>query len=249
MLLIDSKKNLTITFDVYEVKLPLPLNPSLKYLVFKFKYLQRRKQLQSHFLMQSVTFTKASGQDTTFYLLKYNPSICCGRISVINWLIKFFFHSTPIRVNFRKWEWVVSNVVKNLFNNVVFKKKIDKRGRKLVDFDSQRHNFQALQTSMSKKRDDAKIAKAREHLEEAKRTYEMLNSELHDELPALYDSRILFLVTNLQSLFNSEQVFHSETSKVRCVCFWWKKHFCFVWLCGRSEIAGCLCVFLAKILK
>jgi amphiphysin len=95
----------------------------------------------------------------------------------------------------------------------MLQKKIDKRGRKLVDYDSQRHSFQALQTNM-KKRDDAKIAKGREQLEEAKRTYEMLNSELHDELPALYDSRILFLVTNLQTLFNAEHVFHSEAAKV-----------------------------------
>lgn len=42
----------------------------------------------------------------------------------------------------------------------------------------------------------------------------MLNTELHDELPALHDSRILFLVTNLQTLFASEQQFHSETAKV-----------------------------------
>lgn len=83
----------------------------------------------------------------------------------------------------------------------------------MVDYDSQRHSFQALQTNM-KKRDDAKIAKGREQLEEAKRTYEMLNSELHDELPALFDSRILFYVTNLQSLFNAEHVFHSEAAKV-----------------------------------
>ena len=41
-----------------------------------------------------------------------------------------------------------------------------------------------------------------------------MNTELHDELPALFDSRILFLVTNLQTLFASEQMFHSETSKV-----------------------------------
>ena len=51
-------------------------------------------------------------------------------------------------------------------------------------------------------------------MENAKRTYEMLNSELHDELPALYDSRVLFLVTNMQTLFAAEEVFHSETSKV-----------------------------------
>lgn len=58
------------------------------------------------------------------------------------------------------------------------------------------------------------MTKGRESLEEAKRTYELLNTELHDELPALYDSRILFLVTNLQTLFASEQMFHNETSKI-----------------------------------
>ncbi|XP_044736490.1 amphiphysin [Chrysoperla carnea] len=93
------------------------------------------------------------------------------------------------------------------------RKKIDKRGRKLVDYDGQRHNFQNLQANNAKKRDDVKLTKAREQLEEAKRTYEQLNSELHDELPALYDSRVLFLVTNLQTLFSAEQVFHNETSK------------------------------------
>jgi amphiphysin len=95
----------------------------------------------------------------------------------------------------------------------VLQKKIDKRGRKLVDYDSQRHSFQSLQAN-PKKKDDIKITKSRESLEEAKRTYEQLNSELHDELPALYDSRVLFLVTNLQTLFAAEQVFHAETSKV-----------------------------------
>jgi len=93
------------------------------------------------------------------------------------------------------------------------RKKIDKRGRKLVDYDSQRHNYQSLQGN-PKKRDEIKVTKARESLEEAKRTYELLNSELHDELPALYDSRVLFLVTNLQTLFAAEQVFHAETAKV-----------------------------------
>ncbi|XP_065079323.1 myc box-dependent-interacting protein 1 isoform X3 [Ochlerotatus camptorhynchus] len=94
------------------------------------------------------------------------------------------------------------------------RKKIDKRGRKLVDYDSQRHSFQGLQSNAAKRKDDVKITKGREQLEEAKRTYEVLNTELHDELPALHDSRILFLVTNLQTLFASEQQFHSETAKV-----------------------------------
>merc|ERR1712130_665653 len=60
----------------------------------------------------------------------------------------------------------------------------------------------------------AKFIKAKEQMENAKRTYEVLNSELHDELPALHDSRILFLVTNMQTLFAAEEVFHSETAKV-----------------------------------
>lgn len=95
-----------------------------------------------------------------------------------------------------------------------FRKKIEKRGRKLVDYDGQRHSFQNLQANAAKRRDDVKVTKGREQLEEAKRTYEVLNSELHDELPALYDSRVLFYVNNLQTLFSAEQLFHSESHKV-----------------------------------
>merc|ERR1711872_598841 len=63
-------------------------------------------------------------------------------------------------------------------------------------------------------RNEGKYVRAKEQMENAKRTYEVLNSELHDELPALHDSRILFLVTNMQTLFAAEEVFHSETAKV-----------------------------------
>jgi len=94
------------------------------------------------------------------------------------------------------------------------RKKIEKRGRKLVDYDGQRHTFQALQTS--KKREEVKITRAKEQLEEAKRTFALFNAELNEELPALYESRVLFSITNLQTLFSAEQVFHSELSKVHC---------------------------------
>merc|ERR1711878_194917 len=92
------------------------------------------------------------------------------------------------------------------------RKKIDKRGRKLIDFDKERHNVQQMQSNPN--RNEAKFARAKESMENAKRTYELLNSELHDELPALFDSRVLFLVTNMQTLFAEEEVFHTETSKV-----------------------------------
>jgi len=91
------------------------------------------------------------------------------------------------------------------------RKKIDKRGRKLIDFDKERHAVQQMQNNPN--RNEAKFIKVKEQMENAKRTYEVLNSELHDELPALHDSRILFLVTNMQTLFAAEEVFHSETSK------------------------------------
>jgi len=92
------------------------------------------------------------------------------------------------------------------------RKKIDKRGRKLIDYDAERHTVQQMQNNPN--RNEGKYVRAKEQMENAKRTYEVLNSELHDELPALFDSRILFLVTNMQTLFAAEEVFHSETSKV-----------------------------------
>merc|ERR1712107_60660 len=71
-----------------------------------------------------------------------------------------------------------------------------------------------VQVQNNANRNEAKFVRAKESMENAKRTYEILNSELHDELPALHDSRILFLVTNMQTLFAAEEVFHSETAKV-----------------------------------
>jgi len=63
------------------------------------------------------------------------------------------------------------------------------------------------------KKDDIKVAKAREQMEEAKRLYEVLNKELLEELPALYDSRIPFLISTLQTLFEAETIFHNEYSQ------------------------------------
>ncbi|XP_021003524.1 myc box-dependent-interacting protein 1 isoform X2 [Parasteatoda tepidariorum] len=91
--------------------------------------------------------------------------------------------------------------------------KIAKRGRKLVDYDKCRHNLQSLQQP-NRKREEMKIGKAKERLDEARKMYEVINNELHDELPALYDSRISFLVTNLQTMFTSESQFHNENNKI-----------------------------------
>lgn len=95
------------------------------------------------------------------------------------------------------------------------REKISKRGRKLVDYDSQRHSFETLQQNQSAKQpDDAKLSKHRDQLDEARRVYESLNSELHDELPALYDNRLPFIITVFQRLFSSHITYHSDNLAV-----------------------------------
>uniref|UniRef100_T1J0N3 Uncharacterized protein n=1 Tax=Strigamia maritima TaxID=126957 RepID=T1J0N3_STRMM len=101
------------------------------------------------------------------------------------------------------------NNYQNQFAEV--RKRVDKRGRKLTDYDSCRHAYQSL-VSNTKKRDEAKIAKAKEQLDDARRLYEVLNNELYDELPALYDSRIPFVISNLQTIFSAEAIFHQEST-------------------------------------
>ncbi|GFQ92722.1 amphiphysin [Trichonephila clavata] len=90
--------------------------------------------------------------------------------------------------------------------------KISKRNRKLLDYDNSRHNLQNLETM--KKREDTKIAKAKEQLEDARNHFEVINSELHEELPALYDSRVSFFATHLQNLFLAEANFHKEDASL-----------------------------------
>ena len=65
----------------------------------------------------------------------------------------------------------------------LLKKKTEKLGRKLVDYDGQRHTFQASQTS--EKREEVKITRGKEQLEEGKRTFAVFNAELNEELLAL----------------------------------------------------------------
>ncbi|KAG9509969.1 Amphiphysin [Fragariocoptes setiger] len=97
--------------------------------------------------------------------------------------------------------------------------KIAKRGRKLVDYDGSRHNFEALRATYSvpgtrKPSDDAKLAKARDQMEESKRVYETLNSELHEELPSLYDNRLPLIISVLQRLYSAEMLYHSQSLNV-----------------------------------
>ncbi|XP_029911958.1 bridging integrator 2a [Myripristis murdjan] len=90
------------------------------------------------------------------------------------------------------------------------REKISKRGRKLVDYDSSRHQLEALQTA--KKRDDVKITKAEEDVNAAKSIYESINSELKEELPTLFQSRIGCYVSVFSAISTLRDTFLKEMS-------------------------------------
>ncbi|XP_036389442.1 bridging integrator 2a [Megalops cyprinoides] len=90
------------------------------------------------------------------------------------------------------------------------KERVAKRGRKLVDYDSSRHHLEALQNA--KKKDEAKIAKAEEEFQYAQSVFEEINTELRQDLPVLYQSRIGCYVTVFQNLSNLRDVFYKEMS-------------------------------------
>ncbi|KAK3557062.1 hypothetical protein QTP70_024459 [Hemibagrus guttatus] len=92
------------------------------------------------------------------------------------------------------------------------KERVAKRGRKLVDYDSSRHHLESLQSA--KKRDEAKISKAEEEFSRAQNVFEVINTELRDELPVLYQSRISCYVTMFQNISNLRDIFYKEMSKL-----------------------------------
>uniref|UniRef100_A0A8C9SX01 Myc box-dependent-interacting protein 1 n=1 Tax=Scleropages formosus TaxID=113540 RepID=A0A8C9SX01_SCLFO len=124
------------------------------------------------------------------------------------------------------------------------KARIDKRNRKLVDYDSARHHFASLQKG--KKKDEVKIAKpvsllekaapgwaqgilsahhvaqtnlsrsqAEEELGRAQKVFEEINVDLQEELPSLWNSRVGFYVNTFQSVARLQDKFHREMAKLK----------------------------------
>ncbi|XP_035860273.1 myc box-dependent-interacting protein 1 isoform X1 [Sander lucioperca] len=124
------------------------------------------------------------------------------------------------------------------------KARIAKRDRKLVDYDSARHNYAT--THKTKKKDGGiKITKpsslleratpgwaqgilsahnvaqsslsrnqAEEELERAQKVFEEINIDLQEELPSLWNSRVGFYVSTFQSLAGFEEKFHKEIGRL-----------------------------------
>ncbi|KAK7153852.1 hypothetical protein R3I94_007267 [Phoxinus phoxinus] len=122
--------------------------------------------------------------------------------------------------------------------------RISKRDRKLVDFDSARHNFAAVNKG-KKGKEGIKITKpaslleraapgwaqgilsahnvaqtslsrsqAEEELDRAQKVFEEINIDLQEELPSLWNSRVGFYVNTFQSVAGLEEKFHREMGKI-----------------------------------
>ncbi|XP_014673873.1 PREDICTED: amphiphysin-like isoform X2 [Priapulus caudatus] len=89
--------------------------------------------------------------------------------------------------------------------------KIDKRERKRLDYDNARHNYDATQAS--KKRDETKMQKTAAQLTDAKVMYDEINTELHDFLPSLFESRMRSCVELYQAIYKSEHHFHDSIAQ------------------------------------
>uniref|UniRef100_UPI00358FBE4F amphiphysin-like n=1 Tax=Myxine glutinosa TaxID=7769 RepID=UPI00358FBE4F len=92
------------------------------------------------------------------------------------------------------------------------KARIAKRSRKLVDYDGARHHMAGLQ--QAKKQDEAKLTKADEEFQKVQKVFEEINSELQEELPILWNSRVGMYVNMFQNLACIEDNFHKEIGKL-----------------------------------
>ncbi|KAJ8258199.1 hypothetical protein GJAV_G00194280 [Gymnothorax javanicus] len=88
------------------------------------------------------------------------------------------------------------------------KERVAKRGRKMVDYDSSRHHLEVLKSA--KKKDEPKIAKAEEELSHSQKVFEDLNTELRQDLPVLYQSRIGCYISIFENLSSIHEVFYKE---------------------------------------
>uniref|UniRef100_A0A8C1KU80 Myc box-dependent-interacting protein 1 n=2 Tax=Cyprinus carpio TaxID=7962 RepID=A0A8C1KU80_CYPCA len=131
------------------------------------------------------------------------------------------------------------------------KARIAKRDRKLVDYDSARHNYAAV--NKGKKKEGIKITKpaslleraapgwaqgilsahnvaqtnltrsqAEEELERAQKVFEEINIDLQEELPSLWNSRVGFYVNTFQSVAGLEEKFHREMGKLQNAVIFYK---------------------------
>lgn len=72
----------------------------------------------------------------------------------------------------------------------------------------------SIQRAASQLVDEARLVKLREQYNYAKLMYESLNSELHDELPNIYERKMKNLLLLVQNYFSIQAQYHLEASKL-----------------------------------
>ncbi|KAM4556066.1 amphiphysin isoform 2-T2 [Fundulus diaphanus] len=92
------------------------------------------------------------------------------------------------------------------------KMRVAKRSRKLIDYDSARHQVESLQVTGMK--NDRKVMKAEDELKKAQKVFDELNIGLQDELPTLWDRRVGFYISTFKIVTSLEAKFHREISLV-----------------------------------
>uniref|UniRef100_A0A3B3YMK1 Amphiphysin n=1 Tax=Poecilia mexicana TaxID=48701 RepID=A0A3B3YMK1_9TELE len=89
------------------------------------------------------------------------------------------------------------------------KMRVAKRSRKLIDYDSARHQLESLQVAGMKN-----DRKAEDELKKAQKVFDELNVGLQDELPTLWDRRVGFYISTFKCVTSLEAKFHREISLV-----------------------------------
>ncbi|ESO06237.1 hypothetical protein HELRODRAFT_160395 [Helobdella robusta] len=91
------------------------------------------------------------------------------------------------------------------------KAKINKRNRKLMDYDSARHHHDSL---MSKKTQDTKsIQNVAKELEKTQKIYDDINAEVNKEMADFYNSRVFATATAFNALINADLTYFNDAGK------------------------------------
>lgn len=89
--------------------------------------------------------------------------------------------------------------------------RIQKRQRKLLDYDGSRHQLEDQRSA--KKRDDGRLLRAEESLQKSKFAYDELNSELLRTLPRIRDNRVVFYSKAANELCDTELRLHRAAAE------------------------------------
>jgi hypothetical protein len=100
---------------------------------------------------------------------------------------------------------------------VDLKAKIEKRTRKRLDYDSARRELD--KAGELGKEENSQMLRARDKFEKAKDNFDLVDGQLHDNLPVLYETGAVLLLNKFKSICGAEVHCQTELAKVSLVAF------------------------------